>query len=126
MFYDVAQTVSSELCYTLEVTANYTSSPDGTEWVDNSNFWYDSKKYGAYDTASTDLAVLDKSTISTNDTALTAAYWFDCGSTSACGNSDTTSIAAAAAAAGCSAPAAPTHAAAASRGLSPSARARSF
>lgn len=76
----------SNLYYTVDVTANYqndTVFSDGSERAvarDNSSFWYAGVRYGAYYKTDAELAVLDVSTSSTAEAALTAAYWFECGS----------------------------------------------
>lgn len=98
--YDIQEPFDSDLCYTVDVTANLTNSLDGKNWVDDSNFWYVGTRYGAYATTAADLAMLTKATTTfASEAALTAAYWFNC-SASACdqqrGGSTTCSAAASA------------------------------
>lgn len=74
LVYNTAQSLDSTLSCTVDVTANYTSSLDGTEWVDNSNFWYAGFRYGAYDTDADQLPYIEKDG---SNSWYTAAYWFN-------------------------------------------------
>lgn len=69
--YGTETTFYSNLYYTVELTANYRNE---TMARDNSSFWCAGARYGAYDKADADLAVLNVSAVSTTGAALTAAY----------------------------------------------------
>lgn len=69
----------SNLYYTVDVTADYQNDTD-TIFRDDSSFWYAGVRYGVYDKTGAELVVLNVSGGSTAKVALTAAYWFECGS----------------------------------------------
>lgn len=74
--YGEKQAFYSDLALVVDVMASYIDSMDGAQWVDNSSVWCGDKRYGAFNTATGDLAVLVKATTipTAAIVALNAAY----------------------------------------------------